>query len=102
MTIITQDVFVRGATVPIHADVKNWSGAYIDPTNGLKTTIYKPDGTAAEEDKPMTQDESGRYVYYFQTSSDSDEDTWEYEVTAQDGSGDGAKFTIARGSFKLV
>lgn len=103
MTIITQDVFQAGETVPIHGDIKNWLGAYIDPSAGLKVTLYNPAGTAILTDTAMTLDVSGKYVYYYNTvAATSVKGTWTYIVTAQDGSGSGAKYTVAKGSFKLT
>jgi hypothetical protein len=102
MTIITQTVFQAGETVPIHADIKDWLGAYIDPSNGIKITLYDPSGTAIVTDGVMTQDVSGKYVYYYATTVASTKGTWSYVVTAQDGSGVGVKYTVAKGSFKLT
>lgn len=102
MTIIVQTVFQAGETVPIHGDVKNWLGAYVDPSNGLKVTLYDPAGTAILTDAVMTQEITGKYAYYYNTTVASMKGTWSYTVTAQDGSGALAKITVAKGSFKLT
>ena len=41
-------VFQRGESVPCWAENKTWVGALTNPTEGIKITIKKPDGTAAQ------------------------------------------------------
>ena len=102
MTIITQSVFQCGETVPIRADVKDYLSALINPSNGLTVTLYDPEGTKEVDAATMTCESTGKYVYYYNTTALSVKGTWSYEVKAQDGSGAVAKYTVAKGSFKLT
>jgi len=105
------NTFRKGDVVPIHYDVQNWEGEYIDPSQGCLCTVTMPDGTHAQDpseddiiEKPMTKLETGKYVYYYYSHDDDpdDPDAWfKAECTAKDGSGDTTKKTSKTWSFRL-
>ena len=110
----TTTVFQRPETVPIFAENCNWLRVFIDPTAGIKITIYKPDGTLAKDyddtdidDKPMTKDAVGKYVFYYSSKPkgtppvDDPTGWWRYSCKAVDGTGDAAKTVITNGGFSL-
>lgn len=105
---MTTQVFQRGEVVPCWAEARNWEDTLINPSQGVKITIKKPDGTAALDgetpitDVAMTNPETGKYVYYYKSNDDDPVNWWHYLCKAADGSGSEEKVVITHGSFKLV
>lgn len=97
---MTTNVFQRPETVPIHAENKNWLGEYTDPSQGVKIDIYHR-GTKVVSGQAMEREDTGKYVYYYNTSDSSPTGWYYYTCTAIDGGGAGAKTVITDGSFKL-
>ncbi len=113
---MTTQVWQKGETIPIWAEVRNSAGLY-NPTGGVKITIKKPDGTAAKDaegaditDKAMgktTPPEDGKYVYYYDSRAkgeppvDDPSGWWHYFCEAIDGAGE-ARITITYGSFRIT
>lgn len=98
---MTVQVFQKPETVPIWCEDKDWQGTYIDPSQGILVTIYKPDGSKAVDDQPMTKSETGKYVYYYNTATDSPVGWWRYSCKAVDGAGETAKTVIVQGAFEV-
>ena len=107
-------VFQRGETVPIWAEDKNWAGVLIDPSAGIKVTLYQakkkdgdPDVYAKDyndtdiNDKLMTWDAVGKYVFYYKSDIADPVGWWRYFCKAVDGTGDTARTVITHGGFKL-
>lgn len=111
---MTVEVFQRGESVPCWAENKNWAGSHFNPTQGIKITLYKPDGTLAQDqaEPPVDIDDTamgkettprdGIYVFYYSSATDDPVGWWHYFCKAVDGSGDDAKTVITHGSFKLT
>lgn len=109
-------VFQRAETIPIWCENRDWAGAFTNPSEGVKITLYKPDGTLAKEGEADIEDVAmgketspvdGRYVYYYDSSPKGDPPVadpvgwWHYFCKAGDGSGDTVRTVITHGSFKL-
>jgi hypothetical protein len=95
-------IFHRGEVVPIWCEVKNWLGVYINPSQGAKVTIYKPDGTIKVEDAAMDPVADGIYVYYYYSAIADPDDWWRYICVPTDGTGGTTKKVFVNGSFKLI
>lgn len=97
------NTFQVGETVGIWCYIKDWEGTYTSPDNGVKVTLTDPDGTVKADAAAMTESETGKFVYYYNSQADDVKDKWwHYECKSQDGSGGTAKYVITRGSFKLT
>lgn len=95
-------VFQRPETVPIWAEIKNWAGAYADPTHGVTLVhLTNPKGVKKAENQTMTKSETGKYVYYYASQANDELGWWRYQTKSQDGTGATAKYTITDGSFEL-
>ena len=95
------EVHLRGATVEIWAYFKNWEGDYASPDQGAKVSYLKdPDGTAQVEDTAMTEDDTGKWVYRYDTESDGVVGWWRYRCIGTDGAVS-PKYSIKDGSFEL-
>jgi hypothetical protein len=70
--------------------------AITDTGTGASTT------TSALTAAPMTNDATGKYVYYYNPTDSATLGWWRYSCKAQDGLLEGAKYTVADGSFKLA
>jgi hypothetical protein len=95
------EVFIRTATIGIWAYFKDWEGEYHSPDQGVKVTLTDPTGVKQVDDEAMTEDEEGKFVYYYTPASDAELGWWSYSCTGQDGSDTEAKYTIKEGSFEL-
>jgi len=95
------ETYRRGSTIPIWSFNKGGSTA-TSPDQGVKVTLIDPEGTTQVDDQSMSEDETGDFVYYYTTDSDSEEGEWRYYCTSQDGTGDDAKYLVKGGSFKLI
>lgn len=94
----------RGETVPIWAEVKLAStGALYDPTHdpAVVLWLYDEDGTTVLDEVTMEKDDTGMYVYYWNSPVDAALGKYRPKSKAQDGSGDSAKITIENYSFVL-
>jgi hypothetical protein len=96
----TTQVFAQGESIPIWCEVTNWEGSHVDPTAGLTIDVYR-DTTKVVDAVAMTQDDTGVYVYYYQSASDEDTGWLRWVCTAVDGSGVNAKTVIDQGGFWL-
>jgi len=95
------NIFQQGDTVAIWAYFKDWDGNYASPDQGVKVTLTDPDATDKVDDQAMSESETGKFVYYYTTDSDSVLGWWRYKCTGQDGTGASAKYTVSNGSFEL-
>ena len=95
-------VFHCGEVVPIFVIVENWLGVGVNPSQGCKLTIYKPDGTAEITAADMDPLGDGEYVYYYYSATDDPDDWWRYVAIPTDGTGDTTKRVPVDGSFKLI
>ena len=93
--------FQKGETVPIWADVRNWSDVLVDPSEGVTITLTSPTGVTIRDGVAMTKSEIGKYVTYYNTTTDSPSGWWKAKTIAQDGTGESAKYTITLGGFSL-
>ena len=95
--------FQRPETVPIYSDVKDWSTPQqlVDPTTSINIVIYNPDGSAKQTSIAMSKLSTGHYVHYHLTQSTDQTGWYRVIVTAQDGSGGGARVTVQNGGFYL-
>ena len=101
MTLTLEKIYQIGETVPVWAEVKDWDDAYVTPTSA-KVTIYNESGEELVTDATMTEDATGKFVYYYNTEVGVDSAGWHpYVATIVDGTGGGAKTTISRGGFRL-
>lgn len=103
--VITE--FIAKATVRIRAYVYSDAGVLVDPTS-IKVIITDSDGktqvpSEGNGDDDMTKDgeNTGVYDYYYNTSTSSVKGWWTGEVVAIDGSGNDAKTSVQRFSFKV-
>ena len=100
--------FQRGESVPIWGWSEQ-SDVFADPSEGLKVTLKKPDGTAALDydditeitDLAMSKDETGKYVFNFRSKVSMDAGIYKGWITAQDGSGAPAWITTTPFDFTL-
>jgi uncharacterized protein YfaS (alpha-2-macroglobulin family) len=93
--------FQAGETVGIWAFIKDWEGTYTSPDNGVKVTLTDPEGTVKVNASAMTEDDDGKFVYYYNSEDDDVKGWWRYSCKSQDGTGDEAKYVITEGSFEL-
>ena len=93
--------FQRPETVPIWAEVKDWDGNYVDPSEGVTLTLYDPKDTKKVDGLAMTKSATGKYVYHYASQADDEVGWWRGRGLAQDGAGAGAKITIKVGGFYL-
>jgi hypothetical protein len=101
---MTIEVYQKGETVPCWAEDLNWEGVYIDPSQGIKITIYYPDGTKAVDNQAMSKIVTGdviQFVYYYASKSDDPGGEFSYECTATDGTSPNERIVISEGSFTL-
>ena len=95
------ETYRKGSTIAIWSFNKVGTTA-TSPDQGVKVTLIDPEGTTKVDDQSMTEDEAGDFVYYYTTTSDSEEGEWRYYCTSQDGTGGTAKYLVKGGSFKLI
>lgn len=93
--------FQRGETVPVWADIKTWAGVYSSPDQGVKVTITDPDGTVQVDAVAMTEDATGKFVYYHLSTTADTVGWWRVRCKAQDGLLVDAKYIVADGGFYL-
>lgn len=93
--------FQRPETVAIWAEVKNWAGTYVDPSEGVDLILTNPKGVVKVNGEAMTKDEVGKYVYYYKSQSNDEVGWWNARGIATDGTGAGEKVTIKVGGFYL-
>lgn len=96
----SESTFQRGETVPLWAEVKDQSGNYVDPTS-VKLTLVKPDGTDVFANQDMVKSVTGKFVYFWNSTSDSDVGWYTAKGKTTDGTGEEAKVTIENGGFTL-
>ena len=97
-----------GETVVFWAYVKNKAtGEYMDPTDGVKFWLRKPDGSIPQKASvdvtalAMTKSQTG-YFYFQYTTLDADPlKKWKFWATAFDGAGASATKTTVRHVFML-
>lgn len=94
-------VYQCGETVPVWAEVKNWAGAFVNPSQGVKVTIYNPSGVKKATDEAMTESETGKYVFNYASQVEDEKGWWRTDGIATDGAGEGEKYTIRIAGFKL-
>lgn len=99
MAVDVQVEFVAKGTVPVRAEVRNDSDALSTPTS-IKCGFTDPDGTAVTP-ADMTEDSTGLYDYFYNTTPATVKGWWTAEVVVVDGSGDSAKTSVGRCSFKV-
>lgn len=95
------ETYRRGSTVPIWSFNKVGTTA-TSPDQGVKVTLIDPSGTTKVDDTAMSEDETGDFVYYYTTDSDSAVGEWRYYCTSQDGTLTSAKYLVKGGSFIVV
>ena len=95
------ETYRRGSTVPIWSFNKVGTTA-TSPDQGVKVTLIDPSGTTQVDDTAMAEDETGDFVYYYTTDSDSVVGEWRYYCTSQDGTLTSAKYLVKGGSFIVV
>ena len=91
----------RGETIGLWAYVKDWAGSYQSPDNGVRITLTDPNGVVKVDNQLMTEDATGRFVYYYTSVIADAIGWWRFRCRSQDGTGDAAKYTITDGGFKL-
>jgi uncharacterized protein YfaS (alpha-2-macroglobulin family) len=93
-----------GTEVFIRAEVRDMSDEekpLVDPENGIKITLRRPDGVAAVTDGVTIVEETGIYTYFHQTSSS--DPTGVYRVSYSIDEDDGTDVrTIPQDAFELV
>jgi uncharacterized protein YfaS (alpha-2-macroglobulin family) len=95
------NVFQAGETVGIWCFIKDWEGVYTTPDNGVKVILTDPEGTVQVNNLPMTEDDDGKLVYYYNSQDDDVKGYWHYSCKSQDGTGAEVKYVITEGSFEL-
>ena len=103
------DTFQRGETVTIERTVEE-DGVLVNPSAGVTVTLKQPDGTAAINidlsditDTAMSNPTTGYFQFHYRShSNDSRDGVWNYSTKSTDGEGDGAKYIIKKGSFRLT
>jgi len=90
--------FQRGETVEVYAEVKDQTGAFVDPTTSITTTITDSAGSAKISAQAMTKSDTGKYTYHYTLLADAALDWWVVEVTVTDAT----KVTKSRCGFKVV
>lgn len=93
--------FQTGETVPVWVEVKDWDGNYVNPSEGVKITITDPDGDVQVDGLAMTPSATGKYVYYYLTTTASVVGWWKARGRAQDGTGSSARYVVSDGGFEL-
>lgn len=101
-------VFQKGEEVGIYWEIQNWLDVYVDPSQGPKITIWKPDNTLTKdydntdlENKPMTKDAVGKYSFPYISKTTDPIGWWTVLCVATDGTGATAKIRREFGSFEL-
>lgn len=95
------EVYRKGSTIAIWS-FNTQDGSAASPDQGVKVTLIDAAGTTKVDDQSMTEDETGDFVYYYTTDSNSEAGDWRYYCTSQDGTGATAKYLVKGGSFKLI
>ena len=95
------EVYRKGSTIGMWSFNKVGSTA-TSPDQGVKVTLIDPDGDTQVDNQSMSEDETGDFVYYYTTDSDSVAGEWRYYCTSQNGTGASAKYLVKGGSFKLI
>lgn len=79
-------VFQRGEVIPIWAEIRNWAGTLIEPSQGIVVTLKDPDDVLAKEkdgddidEVEMAMSVAGKYVYYYYSDAPT---TIAAEITA--------------------
>ena len=92
----------RGDTVPIWAEIRDPdTDALTDPSEDVKLTLTDPDGTVKVNNQTMTQSSTGKYVYYWLSTTDDAIGWYKAKVTVQDGTGTGARYVVEYSGFVL-
>lgn len=101
-------VFQKGEGVGVYWEIQNWADAYINPSQGAKITIWKPDGTLAKDyddtdltSKSMTNDATGKYSFTYYSHTTDPVGWWSILCVATDGTGATAKIRREFGSFEI-
>ena len=103
MGVKTQVEFIAAATVGVRTWVYDDDDTLSTPTS-ITITIKDPDGTAQVSASAMTENATGIYDYFYNTTTSTAKGSWTGFVTVTDGTGDTAKtslddfeFTITQG-----
>ena len=102
MAVDIQVEFVAKTTVHVRAEVRDDDAALtaIDSPSTIKCALTDPDGTVVGP-TAMTEDDTGLYDYFYNTETTSVKGWWTAEVVVVDGTGDDAKTSVGRCSFKV-
>ena len=97
---MTTEVFLTEGTIEIWAYFKRL-GSYFSPDQGVDLTLIDPAGTTQVNAQSMTEDETGKFKYYYTPASDAELGWWRYSSLGQHGTGIGAKYGKGLGGFEL-
>ena len=102
-----QRVFQRPETVRIEAEITDLAGELYSPTS-VVITIRKPDNTVILNGGTMTEDDTGKYSYDWNTTLEeavgvplNPAGWYKYRVYAVDGIAPGDKRVVVLGGFQL-
>lgn len=102
-------VFQKGEVVGVYWEIQDWEDNFVNPSQGAKITIWKPDGVTLAKDydttdltsKPMTNDATGKYSFTYYSHTDDTAGWWIVLCVATDGTGATAKIRREFGSFEI-
>ena len=100
MSVLVQVEFIAKGTVRVRAEVKGDDDTLVTPTS-IKATIVDSAGATKVDEQAMTEDVTGVYDYFYNTTTSSEKGWWTAEVVVVDGSGAGAKTSVGRCGFKV-
>lgn len=94
----TTQVFFREATIELWAYFKR-AGVYVSPDQGVKITVTDSQGAVKVDAVAMSENVTGKYVYYYTPASDAAQKDWSFKALGQHGTGASAKYGVGRGMF---
>ena len=97
---MTIEAFLREGTIEIWAYFKR-AGSYTSPNQGVKLTVWDSAGTVQVNAQAMSENATGKFVYYYTPAAAAEQKWWNCFAIGQHGTGDSAKYGVARGSFYL-
>jgi len=93
-------VFQYPETVPVHAEVKDWEGNFVNPTS-IKVTVTNPAGTVVVDNLDMASEGVGKFVYYYRPAVGAVLGWYTAKALVVDGVGASAITTVVLAGFIL-